>query len=151
VSNLPLYVFRVRPTNTFHLSIQKQMARGKPDRFIPQSGFSFGGKHRESDIHSMIGTHTRARSFALLPRIWRVLDSPSRISQCVSNAVRHCCFCQPAHYSRFRFDRWIPLCLRYSVKTAKGFAVFLKRYIKVHPMSFHKETVCIADKNDKLT
>jgi len=26
VSNLPLYVFRVRPTNTFHLSIQKEMA-----------------------------------------------------------------------------------------------------------------------------
>jgi len=56
------------------------MARGRPDRFIPQSGFSFGGKHRESDIHSMIGTHTRAHSFALLSRIWRVLDSLSELA-----------------------------------------------------------------------
>lgn len=56
--------------------------RGKPDRFIPRSpshGFSFGGRHRESDIHSMIGTHTRARSFVLLPQIRRALDSPSPV------------------------------------------------------------------------
>lgn len=82
VGNLPLYVFRVRPMSTFHLSIQKEMARHVGSRIASSrspSGFSFGGKHRESDIHSMIETHTRAHSFVLLPQIRRALDSPSRI------------------------------------------------------------------------
>lgn len=114
------------------------------------SGFSFGTGHRESDIHSMIGTTPRVRPFVLLPQIRRALDSPPLHELAdISNAVRHCCFRPQAYYPRFRFNRQARACTyvyitRYVSCGFIGYMIYLTIMI-----AYVRKKIQCKVKNDK--